>query len=89
MSNLCWVCASFTCNLARACSRAASRSLSIEWKGSLLRNTVLGNAEEGSRAEDYMESVESETELQKTTMVDWLSAGISPLGDPFLMLGQL
>jgi len=39
--------------------------------------------------EEYTELVESEAELQKTTMVDWLSAGVSPLRDPFLMLGQL
>jgi len=37
---------------------------------------VLGDAEEGSRAEEYTELVESKAELQKVTMVDWLSAGL-------------
>ena len=32
--------------------------------------TVLGSAEEGSRAEEYTQSVESESELQKMTMVN-------------------
>jgi len=63
MSNLCWVFASFACNSARACSRVTSYSLSIECKGSLLGNTVLGNAEGGSRVEEYTELVESESEL--------------------------
>jgi len=31
---------------------------------------VSGSAEEGSRAEEYTESVESELELQKMTIVD-------------------
>jgi len=62
--------ASFACNSARACSRVASRSLSIECNGSLLGNTVSGNVEEGSRAEEYTELVESKSELQKTTVVD-------------------
>jgi len=31
---------------------------------------VSGNAEEGSRVEEYTESAESESELQKTIMVD-------------------
>jgi len=39
--------------------------------------------------EEYTELVEFKAELQKMTMVDWLSAGISPLREPFLMLGQL
>ena len=81
--------ASFACNSARACSRVVSRSPSMECNGSLSEITVSGSAEEGSRAEEYTESVESKSELQKMTMVDYLSAGISPLGDPFLMLGQL
>jgi len=76
MSNLCWMFASFACNSARACFRAVSHSLSIECKGSLLGNMVLGDAEEGSRAEEYTELVESKAELQKVTMVDWLSAGL-------------
>jgi len=42
----------------------------MECNGSLLENMVLGNAEEGSRVEEYMESAESKSELQKTTMVD-------------------
>ena len=83
------VSASFACNSARACSRAVSLSLSIGCEVSLSGGTVSGDAEEGSRAEEYTESVESETELRKTTMVNWLSTGISPLRDPFLMLGQL
>ena len=70
MSNLCWVFASFACNSARACSRVASHSPSMECNGSLSENTVSGNAEEGSRAEEYTESAESESELRKTTMVD-------------------
>jgi len=69
MSNLCWVFASFTCISARACSRVASCSPSIECNGSLSENTVSGNAEEGSRAGEYTELVESKSELQKTTMV--------------------
>jgi len=69
-SNLCWVFASFACNSARACSRVACCSLSIECNRSLSGNTVLGNAEEGSRVEEYIESVESKSELRKTTMVD-------------------
>jgi len=47
-----------------------SRLFSIECNGSLLENTVLGNAEEGPRAEEYTESAESELELRNTTMVD-------------------
>jgi len=70
MSNLCWVFASFACNSARACSRVASCSPSMECNRSLLENMVLGNAEEGSRVEEYMESVESKLELWKMTMVD-------------------
>ena len=70
MSNLCWVFASFACNSARACSRVASRLPSMECNRSLSENTVLGNAEEESRAEEYMESAESKSELQKMTMVD-------------------
>jgi len=42
----------------------------MECNRSLLENTVLGSAEEGLRAEEYMESVESKSELQKTTLVD-------------------
>jgi len=72
--------ASFTCNSARAFSRVASRLLSIECNGSLSGNTVLGNAEEGSRAEEYTKSAESELELQKTTMVDYVR-GHSALSD--------
>jgi len=64
------VVASFACNSARACSRVASRLPSMECNGSLSEITVLGSAEEGLRAEEYTESVESELELQKTTMVD-------------------
>jgi len=81
--------ASFACNSARACSRVVSHLPSIECNGSLSENMVSGNAEEGSRAEEYTELVESKSELRKTTMVEYLSAGISPLRDPFLMLGQL
>jgi len=33
-----------------------------------LGNTVLGDAEEGSRVEEYMELVESKVELQKMTI---------------------
>ena len=62
--------ASFACNSARACSRVASHSPSMECNGSLSEITVSGSAEEGSRVEEYTESVESESELQKTTMVD-------------------
>jgi len=62
--------ASFACNSARACSRIASHSPSMECNGSLLENTVLGSAEEGSRVEEYTELAESESELRKTTMVD-------------------
>jgi len=62
--------ASFACNSARACSRVASHSPSVECNGSLLGTMVSGNAEEGSRVEEYMELVESESELQKMTMVD-------------------
>ena len=61
--------ASFACNSARACSRVASRSPSMECNGSLSEITVSGSAE-GSRAEEYTESAESESELRKTTMVD-------------------
>ena len=43
---------------------------SIECNGSLSENTVSGNAEEGSRVEEYTESVESKLELQKMTMVE-------------------
>jgi len=69
-SNLCWVFASFACNSARACSRVASHLPSMECNRSLSEITVSGSAEEGSRAEEYMESAESESELRKTTMVD-------------------
>jgi len=62
--------ASFACNSARACSRFVSCSPSMECNRSLLEITVLGSAEEGSRVEEYTESVESESELQKMTMVD-------------------
>jgi len=70
MSNLCWVFASFACNSARACSRVASCSPSMEWNGSLSKITVLGSADEGSRAEEYTELVESKSELRKMTMVN-------------------
>ena len=62
--------ASFAYNSARACSRVASRSPSMECNRSLSEITILGSAEEGSRAEEYTESAESESELRKTTMVD-------------------
>ena len=62
--------ASFAYNSARACSRVASHSPSMECNRSLLENRVLGNAEEGSRAEEYTESAESELELRKMTMVN-------------------
>ena len=62
--------ASFACNSARACSRVASRSSSMECNGSSSEIMVLGSAEEGSRAEEYTESAESESELRKMTMVD-------------------
>jgi len=42
----------------------------LECNGSLSEITVSGSAEEGLRVEEYMESVESESELRKTTMVD-------------------
>jgi len=42
----------------------------MECNGSLLEIMVSGSAEEGSRVEEYMESAESESELQKMTMVD-------------------
>jgi len=42
----------------------------MECNGSLLEIMVLGSAEEGSRVEEYTESAEYESELQKTTMVD-------------------
>ena len=51
-----------------SCPNTTSHSLSIECKGSLLGNTVLGDAEEGSRVEEYMELVESKVELQKMTI---------------------
>jgi len=69
MSNLCWVFASFACNSARDGSRVASRLPSMECNGSLSENMVLGSAEGGSRVEEYTELAESESELQKTTIV--------------------
>ena len=62
--------ASFSCNSARACSRVASCLPSMECNGSLSEITISGSAEEGLRAEEYTELVESESELRKTTMVD-------------------
>ena len=62
--------ASFACNSAGACSRVASHLPSMECNRSLLEIKVLGSAEDGSRAEEYTESAESELELRKTTMVD-------------------
>ena len=43
---------------------------SMECNGSLSEIMVLGSAEEGLRAEEYTELVESKLELWKTTMVD-------------------
>ena len=47
-----------------------SRLPSMECNGSLSEITVSGSGEEGSRAEEYTESAESESELRKMTMVD-------------------
>jgi len=68
-SSLCWVSASLACISERACSRTAIHSASMVCEESSAGDMVLESAEEGSWAEEYTESVESDVELRNTTMV--------------------
>ena len=68
-SSLRCVSASLACISERACSRTAIRSASMVCKESSAGDIILESAEEGSWAEEYTESVESDVELRNMTMV--------------------